>query len=236
MMRRRPRTPAQSDPSTPVSGTITAISAQARDPERVNVFVDGRFAFGMTRLLAAEQGLAVGEELSAERVATLRALDDQQRALEAAFRLLTRRPRSEREIRDRLERHGFAPPVIDAVIAKLEAWRYVDDEEFARYWVEQREANRPRGRRLLEQELWQKGIDREIVRATLDEANLDETAAALELARAKLPSYRRLEPAVARRRLGAFLQRKGFSYETVRTVLRELGEIGEGDPALDDDV
>ncbi|GIW04919.1 MAG: regulatory protein RecX [Thermomicrobiales bacterium] len=221
-MRNRAAPSSHRESPPPSQGVITAITHQAHDPERVSVFLDGVFAFGITRMLAAEHGLAVGDELSEERVAMLRALDQEQQALEAAFRLLTRRPRSEREIRERLERRGFPPPVIETVIGKLAAWRYVDDEAFARYWVEQREANRPRGRRLLAQELRHKGIDREVIREALDDADIDELAAARSLGEAKLLHYRQLEPSIVRRRLGAYLMRKGFSYETVRAVMRDL--------------
>lgn len=233
MKRRASSSPIQ-EPPAPSHGVITAITRQAHDPERVSVFLDGVFAFGLTRLLAAEQGLAVGEELSEERVAALRELERQQQALEAAFRLLTRRPRSEREIRERLERHGFSPPVIATVIEKLAAWRYVDDEAFARYWIEQREANRPRGRRLLAQELRLKGVDREVIQEAIAEADVDEIAAARQLAKAKLPRYRQLDPQVRWRRLGTYLMRKGFSYETVRAVLQEVLSGDEESAASDD--
>lgn len=233
-MKRRALPSQQQDPPAPSRGVITAITQQTRDPERVSVFLDGVFAFGMTRLLAAEQGLAVGEELSEERVAALRELERQRQALEAAFRLLTRRPRSEREIRERLERHGFAPPVIETVIEKLATWRYVDDEAFARYWIEQREANRPRGRRLLAQELRLKGVDREVIREAIADAEVDEVAAARQLAEAKLPRYRQLDPQVRWRRLGAYLMRKGFRYETVRAVLQDV-LAGEEESAASDE-
>jgi regulatory protein len=132
---------------------ITAIEPQQRDPERVSVFLNGAFAFGLPALVAVQESLRVGDELSEDQIARLRALDEQAKAVNAAMNLLARRPRSEREIRDRLKRKGYPPETIDAAVAKLEGWRYLDDEAFARFWVENREANKPRGRRLLEQEL-----------------------------------------------------------------------------------
>ena len=165
-------------------------------------------------------------------MAALRALDEVGRATEAAVRLLGRRPRSVREVRDRLRQRGFAPEAIEAAVEKLEGWRYVDDADFARYWVENRERHKPRGRRLLEQELRQKGVDREVVRETIEAAELDEAAAALEVGRAKLRSYAGLEPPVVRRRLGGYLARRGYDGETVRRALdRLLGD--EPDPPED---
>jgi len=212
--------------SGPTAGRITAIKPQVRDPERVSVFLDGVFAFGLGAQLALDQGLSVGDELDAARVAALRAADDVGKATNAALALLARRPRSLREVRDRLRQKGYGSATIEAAVAKLEGWRYVDDADFARYWVENRQAHKPRGRRLLEQELRFKGVERETVREAIDAAELDERAAAVEVGRAKLRSYAGLEPAVARRRLAAFLARRGFGFDAVRPALEEL--LGEG--------
>lgn len=211
----------------PAGGRVTDIAPQQHDPDRVNVFLDGAFAFGLGAELVAREGLAVGDELDAARIEALLAADEVGKATAAALRLLARRPRSEREVRDRLRQKGYTSAAIDAAVGRLEGWRYLDDADFARYWVENREANQPRGRRLLEQELRQKGIDREIVRETIEAADVDETGAALELARAKLRSYAGQEPAVVRRRLGAYLARRGYGYDVVRPVLDRL--LGEGE-------
>ncbi len=209
---------------------ITAIEQQQRDPERVNVFLGGEFSFGLPALVAAQEGLHVGDRLSEEQIARLRALDEQAKAVGAAMNLLARRPRSEREVRDRLKRNGFPSETIDAAIEKLEGWRYVDDEAFARYWVENRDANKPRGRRLLEQELRFKGVDRETIRQTIDETEIDEESAALQLGRSKLRTYGGLDPHVARRRLGAFLIRRGYGYDVVKPALDRLfGEAEDAD-------
>lgn len=198
------------------ASVITAIKGQERDRERVNIFVDGEFAVAVTAEMAVLEGLRIGSAVTPERIAELWAKDEQSKAVNSALLLLTTRPRSVKEIRTRLKQKGFSEPAIDAVVAKAEGWNYVDDEAFARFWVENREANRPRGRRLLEQELRDKGVDREIVRSVIDEAELDETAAATELAKAKMRSLSKLEPEVARRRLAGFLARKGYTFDVVK--------------------
>ena len=158
-----PRPGAAAPTAEVASGRITEIAPQARDPERVSVFLDGVFAFGLPREVALREGLTVGDELDAERVAELRAVDEAARATSAALAFLSYRPRSEREVRDRLRQKGYARAATDAAVAKLEGWRYLNDEDFARFWVEHRAANQPRGRLLLEQGLRRKGIDRELV-------------------------------------------------------------------------
>jgi regulatory protein len=198
---------------------ITAIKGQQHDRERVNVFVDGEYAFAVTAELAVLEGLRIGDAITPARIAELQAKDEQSKAVNSALLLLTTRPRSIKEIRTRLKQKGYSEPAIDAAIEKAEGWNYVDDEAFARFWVENREANRPRGRRLLEQELRDKGVDREIVRNAIDEAGINEIEAATELARAKMRSYAKLEPEVARRRLAGFLARKGYNFEVVKPAI-----------------
>ena len=139
------------------------------------------------------------------------------------------RPRSIREIRDRLRQKGYDPATIDRAIEKLESWNYVDDTEFARYWVENRSTHKPRGHRLLEQELRQKGVDRELVKEAIADAEIDESNAALELARAKLPSYKNEDQLVARRKLIAYLQRRGFDYDVIKPAIDQLFAENESD-------
>lgn len=211
---------------------ITAIERQKRNPERVNVFLDGAFAFGLPLDAVLSHRLRTGITLDPTQIEDLKALDDTAKALDAAIRLLTARPRSVREITDRLRQKTYDDETINRVIEKLRDWRYIDDEAFARYWVENRDTNRPRGRRLLEQELRQKGIDREIVGGAIEEAEIDEHAGAREIARSKLRSYRTLEPALARRRLGAFLARRGYGFGVIKPVLDEL--FGESDDPIEE--
>jgi regulatory protein len=204
---------------------ITAIKQQERDKERVNVFVDGDFAFALTAEMAYLEGLKIGEAITPERIAELQAKDEQSKATNSALLLLTSRPRSVKELRTRLKQKGYSEGAIDAAIAKVEGWHYVDDDAFARFWVENRGANRPRGRRLLEQELRQKGVDREIAQHAIEDAGLDERADAIQLARAKMRSYANLDRETARRRLSGFLARKGYGYDVIKPALDEtLGE------------
>ncbi len=208
-------------------GTITALEAQARDPERVSVYLDGAFAFGLSRALAMQRGLRVGQTLSERDVEALRSADEGERAVEISLRLLAARPRSERELRDRLRRKGFAEPAIEAAIERLRGWRYLDDAEFARLWVEHRQATGPRGRRLLEFELRSKGIDPETVSQTVEAAELDEEAAARAVAAKHLARLAGLDPVTRRRRLAGALQRRGFDWPVIWRVLDTLGH-GEG--------
>ena len=202
--------------SLPTNGTISAIKGQQRNPERVNIFLDGVFAFAMTREDALLQGVRIGRELSIDEVAGFRARDTVSKAVEAALRLLTVRPRTEKELRDRLRQKGYEPSAIDDAIERIEGWGYLDDAAFARLWVANRTEHRPRGKRMLTQELRQKGVDRETIAETIDEAEIDEVAAAIVVAEKSARKMSSLDPIVARR---------GFDYGTIKTALdRVLGE------------
>src|SRR3954469_18055154 len=122
--------PEQAQPRN-VGGTITRIAPQ-RDPERVSIFLDGRFALGLGAAIAEERGLRVGQLLSAAQVAALREQDELGKAVDKALAFLTSRPRSIREVRDRLKEKEVPPATIDAVVTRLEAWGYIGDEGFAR--------------------------------------------------------------------------------------------------------
>src|SRR5690606_32415582 len=176
-----------------------------RDPERVSVFLDGEFAFGLGRLVAAEHGLYVGQELNEEALIRVLAAEEASRATEAGLQFLAYRPRSSREVRDRLRRRGFSPEAIEIAVEKLIGWRYLDDAEFARAWVANRAEHQPRGRRLLRSELRQKGIDPALADEVVAEAEGDEQSAALALARKRVERLRNLDPETRRRRLASFL-------------------------------
>jgi len=220
---------------TPRSGRITALRPTKRDPDRIAVDLDGSFAFALPATLIADQRLEVGDALDGERVSALLAADQASRATEAALVFLGYRPRSEKEVRDRLRRGGYEQDAIDHAISRLHEWRYLDDADFARRWVENRSAHRPRGKRLLQQELRHKGIDTETAREAIGDAELDESAAAEELARRRLPAYAGDDPAAIRRRLGAYLARRGYGYDVIRIALeRALGETeDEGEDESD---
>jgi regulatory protein len=201
---------------------VTAIEAVERDPNLVRVIVGADRVFTIALADLSELGISVGSELNQQQLTELAALSDRARCLGAAIQLLTHRPRSVRELRVRLRQKQFSDEAIDAAIERLSGWGYLNDEDFARFWVENRQANRPRGERLLTQELRLKGIDRETIRETIEASEIDEPAVALNLARTKLRSYRDLPPDVAKRRLAGFLTRRGFGYDTIKPVLEEL--------------
>lgn len=148
-------------------------------------------------------------------------------AWESALRLLTYRERSRKELNDKLVGKKYSPSAVSAVIGKLERLELLDDEKFARLWVNSRINSKPRAAWLVGRELDQKGIAQETARRILGELIPPEREreAARQLAESRVRQYRGEDPRTARRKLFAYLARRGFPSETIRECLDDL--IGE---------
>lgn len=221
---RQTRRPARE----PKPGKITRVTYQVRNPERASIYLDGEFAFGLPAIEVARRGLVAGMELTAADISELLAVDEIERAVAAALAFVSYRPRSIRETRDRLRQKGYEPPAVDAAIERMTGWGYLDDEAFARWWVENRAEHRPRGRSLLASELRAKGVAQDITSEAVAEAGIDESGAALELARKRIRSLTGLDPATRDRRLTAYLGRRGFGWDVIGPVLKEIAAELDG--------
>ncbi|MFQ5399892.1 MAG: regulatory protein RecX [Anaerolineae bacterium] len=198
--------------------TITALKAQKNRSDRLSVFLDGEFAFGLPRSVAAE--LRVGQTLSAEQISALQTADIRDKARRYVFQLLSRRPRSIAEIRRKLKDKEYSEDVARQVIAELTEKGLLDDIAFARYWIEQRETFKPRSRMALQYELRQKGVSLDAIETAL--SGFDETAAARRAAVHQARRLKNLPEQAFRAKLGAYLQRRGFGYEIIREISDEM--------------
>ena len=218
------------------SGTITALTVQASDKERVNIFVDGAFAIGISLATLQREGLRKGQVLSDEDWARLERAESDNKAWNAALRLLEVRPRTEQELRDRLRRKEYAAEQIDSVMARLRELDLLDDAQFARLWVANRATINPRGALGLKRELQRKGVARDVAAEVVEAAVDDdvEAAACERVARAAAGRYARVETWLEfQRKLGGLLQRRGFTWNTAGPVVRRLwAERGGTDDGL----
>ena len=207
------------------AGKITALRAQAKEQQRVNVFVDGEFALGVSLTTITKADLYIGKLISAEEFARIEQIESGDKAFKAALRFLEARPRSTTEVREKLRRKDFAPEAIDAAIERLNDLELLDDAAFARLWVENRQSNQPRGVSALRDELRRKGIDANVAATVLNDEALigDEAASARALARGVLRKYANSRDSKAfTRRMGSYLQRRGFSFEIIRPIVDQL--------------
>lgn len=204
---------------------ITAIRVGKGRRKRVSVFFDGRFAFSLEAEVAVREGLRVGQVLSANQIEALARSDHFHRCLNAAAHYLGYRPRSEAEVRERLQRRGFDGDSVDAVIAKLNEQGLVDDMAFAQFWKDNRESFSPRSQWLTKLELRRKGVGDDIIDQVVDA--VDDADSAYRAAVSKARSLPQSDYQSFRRRLGEYLKRRGFGYgvinHTVERVWQERG-------------
>ena len=208
---------------------ITALEPQVTNPERINVFVDGRFLLGVNASVVFQMGLEPEQELEPVQLEELQSEAGLQQAVDRAYNYLSYRPRSREEVRRYLRRKETPPETIEAALARLDRLDLINDHSFASFWVESREQFSPRGARALKNELRMKGVEREVVEEMIDDEKDEERA--LRAGRKKALSLVRIpgmDFATFRARLGSFLQRRGFGYEvstrTIRALWKELKE------------
>ncbi len=206
-----------------MAGTITALKIQKRDKERVNVFVDDEFAFAVTVIVAAQ--LRKGQFLNDAEIESLKQGDQRDKAYNRAVRFLSFRPRSQKEVARYLSEKEYSEEVIEDVINRLTQQKYLDDEAFARFWLEDRDRFRPKGARALRYELGQKGIDREIIEMVL--ADVDEEEAAWAAIEKKINQWRNLADDTLKKKVISFLSRRGFGYDVSRQTFERLCTVLE---------
>jgi len=202
-----------------MAGIITSLEVQKRNHQRLNVYLDGEYAFGLSRFVGA--WLQVGQELSEEKISELLEDDSQEVAYQLSIRFIDYRLRTSSEVEKHLRKKGIQDQVINSVIERLEKNGLLNDENFAKTWIENRSEFRPRSHRLLSAELRSKGVKTEIIQDVLESASPDEDLA-YSAAKKRIRRYEHLEWQDFRRKLGSYLARRGFSYSTIRPVVDQV--------------
>lgn len=201
--------------------TITRLVVQKKDKERVNVYLDGEFAFGLTLIEAAR--LRIGQELTEEDIASLQDEDGYQKAYQRALDYISRRPRSQREVERYLAGKEVVPERIARIVERLTEVGLLDELAFARYWIENRETFRPRGAQAIRYELRQKGVNETIIAEALDSSEMDEAESAYRVALKQMPRLHAIEDRWQfQQKLAAHLGRRGFQWDTIRKVSDQL--------------
>lgn len=200
---------------------VTQIAPQ-KDKNRVNIFLDGKFAFGVSLELVLKRGIKVGKELSEDQLKQLEKESDIEKIYARALRFATVRPRSEKEIERWFKRKAIEPQKTAEVFNRLKSLKLVDDEEFAKWWISQRSQFRPKGKIALIAELKQKGLGREIIEKALEKQDLPERELAKEAAAKKFAGLSKLSVEKKKEKLLSFLGRRGFSWEAAKDAVDEI--------------
>jgi regulatory protein len=206
---------------------ITKIETQKRRPGRHNIYVDDRFFLGVSAETLLRLSLRTGDELSPHQSEAIRRAEELFSARQTALRYLSTRPRTEREIRDKLREKEFGDDEIISTINDLKSSGLINDAEFARMYVRDKTTHRPTGRVLLMRKLLLLGVSKEIADEAISEMqkSRNQEDAALQAAQQYLSKSHRTsrhgDPRKERQRLAAFLTRRGYTWDVIQPVLKK---------------
>lgn len=191
---------------------VSELKQQARNTERISVFLDGKYSFSLGVNDLLELKLKVGDEISETELKRLKKVSEDSLLTQKAIEKCLRRPHSVKEISDYLKRNRAEEELIETILEKCAKMRLLNDEEFAKTWLRHRQ-NGNRSRRHIINELRQKGISSDII----NELEFgDESSTLRDLVAKKRSKYS------DERKLINYLQRKGFAYSDIAAVLKDV--------------
>ncbi len=197
---------------------ITRLVVQKKNPGRVNVYLDGEFAFGLYKTTAA--WLEVGQILSDEKIKKL--LDEDQKAevYTKALKYISYKQRTVRETTRKLQSDGYDEGLISETIARLSENGILNDKNYAEQWVDERKKYKPRSKRALRQELQRKGIPENLIQSAVED--IDDFQSAYDIAEGRIWRYEGLSEFEFRKKLGTYLTGKGYQFDVISEVTRKL--------------
>lgn len=200
---------------------ITSITSQ-RNPERVNVFIDNEFAFGIFYTTKEDMKLEKGMEINEEFILKIKDRDQLHNAKSKAYNYLSFRQRTTKELRTYLLEKEFSISTAEQVINLLTEAGYIDDFEFAKIYIRDKSTYKNFGPYRLKNELIQKGISKEFIEIAIKEEYHEELQELIDLVKSKYSSIIHENSQKRYRRIGGFLQRRGHSFETIKKVLDSI--------------
>ncbi len=211
---------------------ITNIERQKNNEKRFSVYIDGKFSFGVTDIDLLYYKLRIGEALSEEKYREIVCNNAYIKARDTALRFLGYRMRSRREVSDRLKKDDFSEEIRERVLSFLEEYGYIDDEAFAKAYIEEKKRLKGYGGIRLKQELIMKGISREIIDGLSEELESDDIDIIKKAIEKKLKGGS-VSDRKELQRLYGYLMRKGFPYEKCKEALTEYNEETEAGEAYE---
>ncbi|MDO9546939.1 MAG: RecX family transcriptional regulator [Pelolinea sp.] len=202
--------------------TITNLETQKNDPNRINVYLDDEFAFGISRFVGVS--LKQGEKINESVIANLLDKDSKEKALQRALRFINYRPRTIYEVKEKLGELGFEEDVVESVLDELIEKRYLNDREFAENWVASRCQSKPRSHKMFHYELKKKSIPEPVIQAALESIPDDEELA-LQLGKKYLRRFVNLDENDFSKKMTGILARRAFPFSIVKTAIIELKKI-----------
>jgi len=202
---------------------ITSIKPQ-KNGKRVNIYLDDKFGFGLDLQNYLKEGLSVNQELTTAQIEKIVKLAEFQSTYDKILRFATIRPRSESEFKIWLYKYKVHDSLTEELFTRLKRLLLLDDKKFSVWWVEQRKTFKPKSKRILELELRQKGIDKDIISEVLNEQNIDERIAAKKMIEKKKRLWDKLPEFEKRKKMFGYLMQHGFKSDLIRDLLGEIEE------------
>ena len=217
-----------------MSGQISEISVQKKRRDRFSVFIDNEYAFALHRDVLLECGIAKGDCLDEQQIKDILQLENLHKAKEQAMRLLAVRPRSRKELGDRLQQK-YSKEIAEQVLARLQEIGLLNDAEFAIMYARSRLITHPQGSWLIKRELAQKGVAEDYIDTATNAAFAEKSEKewAVDLAKKKMRTYRNIEEIKAKQRVRDFLIRRGFQWPLVIDILDHWDDINENDTGIE---
>ncbi len=204
---------------------ITKIEIQKKNKDRYSIYLDGEYSFGIYENVLIKYGLTKGMKIEEDFLEDVLKKEEQECANNYGLRLLNFKMRTEQEIRRRMKEKEYTEDVVDTTIEYLYYLNYLNDEEYASKFIKDKSNLKNMGKERIKRELYAKGIDKEIINNQIEEIvdDDDEYEKATEMAIKKLETtYKNDDKNAQYRKLGGFLQRKGYSMNIVFKILKEL--------------
>ncbi|MDD2822770.1 MAG: RecX family transcriptional regulator [Candidatus Daviesbacteria bacterium] len=213
--------------------TITSVEPQKKNLKRFNIFLDGKFAFGADEDLIVDYRLVVGKIIQTEDLEKLLFEAEVGKLMEKMYNWFCFRQHSEKETRDYLKNLSFkrklkdldeiSEMVTSLLVERLKKKGLINDLEFAKAWVDARRRSKQKGINAIKSELYQKGIDKEIIEEVIVQASEgdEENLAKIALEK-KINSWKNLDEKKRKQKAFEYLMRKGFTYDISKEVIEKL--------------
>jgi len=208
---------------------ITSVEPQKKRTNRFNIYLDGKFGFGIDAEMLLTNNIKIGQTLTQEKISSIISQEESAKLTDKVLNFLSYRPRSQREIIDYLTKkikssqnisykEAHDSQIIKNIINKLEKYKYIDDLEFAKWWVLSRTRSRPKGPLVIKRELIAKGIDDTIIESVLSTYK-NQTEIAKELIAKKIKNWQSLSYVQIKNKVYSYLANRGFEFDTIKEVI-----------------
>ena len=196
--------------------TITELKVQAKDKNRVSLYLNNKFYCGLDLETIVKNQLKVGTIIDEQKLINIQAESEKQTALSKVLKLISTRYKTQKEVENYLYQKGYLPQVVYFVIEKLNEYHYIDDERYTDSFIA---SHKSFGKLKLKQQLLQKGISQSIINDKLENEDFDQTDEIVRLAEKYMKNKEDTKENYIK--LFKYLMSKGFEYETIKNALKK---------------